>query len=71
MGIVRLDKSIFQGCDQILNLRIPLEKAHEHQQSVLLCFVSLCKASESASHERLWFLMLDMGDPPHLVYLAS
>jgi len=48
-----------------------MEKAHEHQQPVFMCFVDFRKAFDSVSHEKLWFLMLEMGYPPHLVQILA
>jgi len=57
--------------DQITNLRVLLEKAHEHQQPIFMCFVDFKKAFDSVSHDKLWLAMLDMGYPAHLVDLLT
>lgn len=57
--------------DQITNLRIIMQKAHDHQQPLFMCFVDYTKAFESVSHQKLWVTMLDMDYPPHLVDLLS
>jgi len=44
-----------------------VSKAQEHQ--LFLCFVDFRKAFDSIQHEKLWFNMLEMGYPPHVVDL--
>ena len=39
--------------DQITNLRLLLENAHEHQQLVCMCFVDFKKSFDSVSHIKL------------------
>jgi len=55
--------------DQITNLKIVMDKAREFQEPLYLCFIDFAKAFDSLSHEKLWFTMLDMGYPAHLVQL--
>jgi len=55
--------------DQITNLRIIMSKAQEQQQPLFLCFVDLRKAVDSVQREMLWFNILEMGYPPHVVDL--
>jgi len=57
--------------DQITNLRVLLEKAHEHQQPIFMCFVDFRKAFDSVSHDKLWLNMLDMGYPADLVNMLA
>ena len=57
--------------DQITNLRLLLEKAHEHQQLVFMCFIDFKKAFDSGSHIKLWTTMKNMGYPPHLIHLLA
>ncbi len=42
--------------DQIVNLRIIMHKASEHQQNLILCFVDVHKLYDSVAHELLWIL---------------
>jgi len=56
-------------CDQIMSLRIILEKAREWKQPLCLCFIDFTKAFDMVQHDKLWFSMLDMGFTPHLVQL--
>jgi len=49
--------------DQIMNLRILMHKAHEHQQPLYVCFVDFKKAFDSVSHDKLQVTMMDMGYP--------
>lgn len=57
--------------DQVTNLRILMAKLHEHKQPLYMCFIDFKKAFDSIQHERLWWTMLDMGYPPHLVNLLA
>jgi len=42
--------------DQIMNLRILMHKAREHQQPPYMCFVDFKKVFDSISHDKLWEL---------------
>jgi hypothetical protein len=55
--------------DQVTNLRILMQKAHEHQQPVYMCFIDFRKAFDWVSHDKLWLAMMDMGYPLHLINL--
>jgi len=57
--------------DQITNLRIIMAKLREHQQPLYMCFIDFQKAFDSVRHEKLWWAMLDMGYPAHLVDLLA
>lgn len=57
--------------DQITNLRVLMAKMKEHNQPLYMCFVDFQKAFDSVQHEKLWWTMLDMGFPPHLVQLLA
>ena len=55
--------------DQIVNLKIILEKAKERNQPLYLCFIDFTKAFDMIRHDKLWLTMLEMGFPPQLVQL--
>jgi len=57
--------------DQIINLRILMHKAREHQQPLYMCFVDFKKAFDSISHDKLWVTMMDMGYSLHLIDLLA
>lgn len=57
--------------DQIVNLRIILEKARERNQSLYFCFIDFTKAFDMIQHDKLWITMLEMGFPPQLVQLLQ
>jgi len=44
-------------CDQIINLRILMQKLNEHQQPLFMCFIDFTKAFDNISHEQLWVAM--------------
>jgi len=46
--------------DQITNVRILMEKAHQHQQPLYMCFVDFKTAFDCVFHDRLWLAMMDM-----------
>ena len=48
-----------------------MAKLQEHKQPLYLCFIDFQKAFECVQHEKLWWAMLDMGYPPHLVNLLA
>jgi len=47
--------------DEIMNLRILMHNAREHQQPLYMCFVDFKKAFDSISHDNLWVTMMSMG----------
>jgi exonuclease III len=57
--------------DQITNLRVIMSKLKENQQPLYMCFIDFQKAFDSVKHEKLWWAMLDMGYPAHLVDLLA
>ena len=57
--------------DQTTNLRIIMAKHREYNQPLYMCFIDFRKAFDSVQHEKLWWTMLDMGYPPHLVNLLA
>jgi len=57
--------------DQIMNLRMLMHKAREHEQPLYMCFVDFKKAIDSVSHDKLWVTMMDMGYPIHLIDLLA
>ena len=57
--------------DQILNIRIIMQKAREHQQTIYMCFVDFKKAFDSVRHKEMWVTMINMGYPPHIVQLLT
>jgi len=61
----------FRQGDQIMNLRILMHKAREHQQPLYMCFVDFKKAFDSIPNDKLWVTMMDMGYPLHLIDLLA
>src|SRR6218665_3172764 len=57
--------------DQITNLRILMQKAKEHQQTLFMCFVDFKKAFDSIPHETLWVTMIEMGFPGHIINIVT
>ena len=48
-----------------------MAKLLEHNQPLYRCFIDFQKAFDSVQHEKLWWVMLDMGYPTHLVNLLA
>jgi len=57
--------------NQIMNLRILMHKACEHQQPLYMCFVDFRKTFDSISHDKHWLTMMDMGYSLHLTDLLA
>lgn len=58
--------------DQVTNLHVLMcLKAKEYIQPLILCFIDFAKAFDTVIHEKLWWTMLDMGYPGHLVSLLA
>jgi Reverse transcriptase (RNA-dependent DNA polymerase) len=55
--------------DQIANVRWIMERAHEYNQAVYLCFIDYSKAFDCVDHARMWSTLRDMGFPEHLIAL--
>ena len=55
--------------DQILNLKMLLEKNREVGTDVYLCFIDYRKAFDTVVHEVLWNVMAEMGFMKHLIDL--
>ena len=56
---------------QITNLRVLMAKRLEHNQPLYMWIIDFPKTFGSVQHEKLWWAMLDMGYPPHLVNLLA
>ena len=57
--------------DQILNLKMVIEKNTEYGRNIYLCFIDYRKAFDVVSHELLWEGMLEMGFSSHIIYLIK
>lgn len=57
--------------EQILNVRMVIEKAREHYIPLYLCFVDFSKAFDNIKWETMWGVLQDMGVPKHLVTLIQ
>ena len=55
--------------DQIANVRWLMERAHEYNQQVYLCFIDYSKAFDCVDHDKLWNTLRKMGFPEHLIAL--
>ena len=57
--------------DQILNLKLTIEKNRERKKNLYLCFIDYRKAFDTVAHEVLWKTMIDMGFPKHIILLIK
>ena len=57
--------------DQILNLKMVIEKNREYGKNICLCFIDYSKAFDMVSQELLWKGMLEMGFSSHIVLTSS
>ena len=57
--------------NQILNLKMVIEKCREHNKKLYLCFIDYSKAFDMVDHNILWRNMSDMGFPQHIVLLLK
>ena len=57
--------------DQILNLKMVMEKNREYGRNMYLCFIDYRKAFDMVSHELLWKGMLEMGFSSRIVDLIK
>ena len=57
--------------DQILNLKMVIEKNREYGKNLYSCFIDYRKAFDMVSHELLWKGMLEMGFSSHIVDLIK
>ena len=55
--------------DQILNLKMLLEKNREVGTDVYLCFIDCRKAFDTVVHEVFWNVMAEIGFTKHLIDL--
>ena len=55
--------------DQILNLKLIMEKYRERQRKLYICFIDYSKTFDMVIYERLWAGMCRMGFPSRIVQL--
>ncbi|MBJ5459449.1 hypothetical protein JGG43_23775 [Salmonella enterica subsp. enterica serovar Typhimurium] len=48
-----------------------MEKAHEYQKSIYMCFIDYKKAFDCVDQDKLWRALHDLGVPTHLVKLLQ
>ena len=57
--------------DQIVNIRLIIEKAREFQKNIYFCFIDYAKAFDYVDHNKLWKILQEMGIPDHLTCLLK
>ena len=57
--------------DQILNLKLTIEKNKERKKNLYLCFIDYRKAFDTVAHEVLWKNVIDMGFLKHIIILVK
>ena len=56
--------------EQIVNIRIIMEKCKAFQVPLYMCFIDYAKAFDCVNHNQLWKIMRQMGFPMHIVDLT-
>ena len=57
--------------NQILTLKMVIEKSRENSKDLYLCFIDYTKAFDMVIHELLWKDMQSMGFPEHIILLLK
>ena len=57
--------------EQIVNIRIIIEKCRDQNIPVYTCFIDYAKAFDCVSHRKLWDTMEQMGFPVHIIQTGS
>ena len=57
--------------DQIVNIRLIIEKASEFQKNIYFCLTDYAKALDCVDHNQLWKILKEMGIPDHLTCLLE
>ena len=55
--------------DQIVNICWIIEKAREFRKNIYSCFIDYTKAFDCVDHNKLWFILKEMGILDHLTGL--
>ena len=55
--------------EQIVNIRIVIEKCRDQNRPLYMCFIDYAKAFDCVSHRKLWETMEQMGFPVHIIQL--
>ena len=54
--------------NQIMKLKLIIEKYREYNKALYICFIDYRKASNTVSHNKLWQIMCNMGFPQVIKY---
>ena len=57
--------------DQIMNLKMIVEKNRERGIDMFLCFIDYSKAFDTVAHDILWYVMKNLGFPIHIIQLIK
>ena len=57
--------------EQIVNIRIIIEKFRDQNIPLYMCFIDYAKAFDCVSHMKLWDTMEQMGFPVHIIQLVA
>ena len=57
--------------EEIVNIRIIIEKCRDQNIPLYMCFIDYTKAFESVSHMKLWDTMEQMGCSVHIIQLVA
>ena len=57
--------------DQVLNLKLTIEKNRERKKNLYLCFIDYRKACDTVAHGVLWKNMINVGFPKRIILLIK
>ena len=57
--------------EQIVNIRIIIEKCRDQNIPLYMCFIDYAKAFDCVSHRKLWDTMEQKGFPVHIIQLVA
>uniref|UniRef100_W5MT28 Reverse transcriptase domain-containing protein n=1 Tax=Lepisosteus oculatus TaxID=7918 RepID=W5MT28_LEPOC len=53
--------------DHITHLQWIMEKCHEHQKNIYICFIDYSRAFDCIEHDKLWKALQELGVPAHMI----
>ena len=57
--------------EQIVNIRIIIEKCRDQNIPLYMCFIDYAKAFDCVNYRKLWDTMEQMGFPAHIIQLVA
>ena len=57
--------------DQIMSMKMIMEKNRKREIDMFLCFIDYSKAFDTVAHDILWYAMKNLGFPIHIIQLIN